>query len=61
LLARYESTAKRLGIVPADSFVVGLADGTDRERGLAEAKVEIMGDSATVRILIGPSGAVDYV
>ncbi|MDA4121805.1 MAG: retroviral-like aspartic protease family protein [Thaumarchaeota archaeon] len=51
-----ESTAKRLGITPTGSAVVELADGTDRERGLAEAKVEIMGNKATVMILIGPDG-----
>jgi clan AA aspartic protease len=51
-----ESTSKRLGIEPTDSAVVELADGTDRERGLAEAKVEIMGKKATVMILIGPDG-----
>jgi len=51
-----ESTAKRLGILPTGSAVVELADGTDRERGLAHADIEIMGDRATVRILIGPDG-----
>jgi predicted aspartyl protease len=51
-----ESTARGLGIVPTGSALVELADGTDRERGIAEAKVEIMGDSTTVRILIGPDG-----
>lgn len=51
-----ESTAGRLGIVPTDTATVELADGTDRKRGLAEAKLEIMGDIATVRILIGPDG-----
>jgi len=51
-----ESTARRLGIEPTESAVVELADGTDRERGLAEAQVEIMGDRATVRVLIGPDG-----
>ena len=51
-----ESTAERLGIEPTGSAVVELADGTDRERGLAEAMVEIMGERSTVRILIGPDG-----
>jgi clan AA aspartic protease len=49
-----ESTAKKLGIEPTDSAIVELADGSERKRGLAEAKVEIMGKRATVMILIGP-------
>ena len=53
-----ESTARKLGIVPTDTAVVELADGTDRKRGLAEAKLEIMGNKATVAILIGPDGEV---
>lgn len=51
-----ESTAKRLGIRPTGTAAVELADGTERERSLAEAEAEIMGDRATVRILIGPDG-----
>ena len=51
-----ESTAKKVGIAPTASAIVELADGSERERGIAEAEIEIMGDRATVRILIGPDG-----
>ncbi len=51
-----ESLARKLGIEPTGSVVVELADGTDRERRIAEAKIEMTGNTATVMLPIGPDG-----
>ncbi len=48
-----EAFARRLGIVPSGSVEVQLADGSQKTRALAQADIEINGDRATVRILIG--------
>lgn len=48
------SLARRLGIVPNEMIKVKLADGTIREAGLADAKVEYGYSKRAVPVLVGP-------
>lgn len=49
-----ESFARELGIVPDEIIRVKLADGTLRDAGLAEARIEYGTSKKTVPVLIGP-------
>ena len=46
--------ARRLGIVPNEMVRVKLADGSVREAGLADAKVEYGASRRAVPVLVGP-------
>jgi predicted aspartyl protease len=46
--------ARRLGIVPNEIIRVKLADGSSREAGLADAKVEYGSSRRAVPVLVGP-------
>lgn len=49
-----ESVAKRLGLEAEEEIYVRLSDGSNRPRGLTEAKVELNGVRRTVPLAIGP-------
>lgn len=51
-----ESLAERLGLEPEETVKVELSDGSLRERGLTEARLELMGVTRTVPIAIEPEG-----
>jgi predicted aspartyl protease len=53
-----ESVARSAGILPTGSVTVRLADGTRKMVAIAQAEVEIRGDRAPVRLLIGSGDQV---
>ena len=48
------SLARRLGIVPNEIIKVKLADGSVREVGLADARVEYGSSKRAIPVLVGP-------
>lgn len=48
------SLARRLGIVPNEVVKVELADGTVREAGLADARLEYGSSRRAIPVLVGP-------
>jgi predicted aspartyl protease len=48
------SLARRLGIVPNEMIKVKLADGSIKEAGLADAKVEYGRSKRAIPVLVGP-------
>jgi predicted aspartyl protease len=56
-----ESAAKRAGIVSLGSVAVKLADGSREMVAVAQAEVEIRGDRAPVRVLIGSDEQVSLL
>lgn len=49
-----ESLAREIGIVPDEAVKMKLADGTIRDAGVGEARVEYGGVKRTVPVLVGP-------
>ena len=48
------SLARRLGIVPNEVVKVKLADGSIKEAGLADARVEFGSSRRAIPVLVGP-------
>jgi predicted aspartyl protease len=53
-----EHVARTAGLIPMGSVAVKLADGTRKNVAMAQAEVEIRGDKAPVRVLIGSDDQV---
>ena len=53
-----ERVARITGLIQTGSVVVKLADGTRKNVAIAQAEVEIRGDRAPVRVLIGSDDQV---
>ncbi len=49
-----ETIADEIGLVRSGLVMVKLADGTRRTVAVADAEVEVRGDRAPVRVLVGP-------
>jgi len=56
-----ETVAEEVGLVKSGRALVRLADGSRRTVEMADAEVEIRGDRAPVRVLIGPPGQVSLL
>ena len=53
-----ETVAQEVGLVQTGRVEVRLADGSRRSLPLADAEVEVRGDRAHVRVMIGPGDQV---
>jgi len=56
-----KTIADEIGLVPAGRAMVKLADGSRRAVAVADADVEIRGDRAPVRVLIGSADQVSLL
>lgn len=56
-----ETVADEIGLVSGGRVTVKLADGTRKTVTVADAEVEVRGDRAPVRVLVGPADQVSLL
>jgi aspartyl protease family protein len=61
LTAIPETIADEIGLVRGGHVVVKFADGTRKAVAVGDAEIEIRGERAPVRVLVGPAGQVSLV